>query len=71
MLLRGPRPLIDWPTQALVLLGALNLGLIGAFGFDVTRWMFGHWGPTAQLVIGLSAVWQIFRQRWFAGLLDH
>jgi uncharacterized membrane protein YuzA (DUF378 family) len=63
MIFRGPRPLVDRPTQALVLFGAVNIGLIAAFGFDSLRWL-GHWELPMQYLIGVAGIWQLLRQRW-------
>ena len=47
----------------LVIIGALNLGLVGIFEFDLVAWAFG--GPTAIIsriiytVIALAGVWCI------------
>jgi len=50
-----------WWTRA----RALELGLIGLFGFSVLTWLFGSWHFVAYDIIGVSAVWQITRQRLF------
>jgi uncharacterized membrane protein YuzA (DUF378 family) len=64
MILKGPRPIIDRPTQALILFGGICVGLIGIFDFDLLHWLFGRWESSAQAAIGVSAVWQTLRQRW-------
>jgi uncharacterized membrane protein YuzA (DUF378 family) len=64
MFFKGPRPLVDRPTQALILYAAINAGLIGAFGFDSLNWLTGPWEAPAQCVIGVAGVWQLVRQRW-------
>jgi uncharacterized membrane protein YuzA (DUF378 family) len=64
MFFRGQRPLIDHPTQVLVLYAAVNLGLIGFFKFDSLHWLLGRWEVPGEYVIGLSGVWQVLRQRW-------
>jgi len=64
MIWRGQRPLIDHPTQALILYAAVNVGLVGAFGFDSLKWLVGHWSTPAQCLIGLAGIWQVLRQRW-------
>ena len=65
MILRGPRPLIDKPTMALVLLGAINVGLIGIFKFDFFHWAFGDWETIAKGFVGVAGTWQLLRQPWF------
>ena len=46
-------------TYTLVLIGALNWGLIGAFNFDLVGFMFGDMSIIARIVytlVGLAAV---------------
>lgn len=56
-----------WLARTLVLIGALNWGLIGLFGFDLVAALFG--GPTTLLsrivysLVGIAAIAMI------AGLL--
>jgi len=53
-----------WLTRALVLIGALNWGLIGLFRFDLVAAIFG--GQTAFIprvvyaLIGFSAIVELF-----------
>lgn len=53
-----------WLARTLVLVGALNWGLIGLFGFDLVAFLFG--GPTTFLsrtvysLVGLAAVGMLF-----------
>lgn len=57
----------------LIIIGALNWGLVGLFEFDLVAWAFG--GPTAIIsriiytVIALAGIWCIsllFRDRGIA-----
>ena len=47
----------------LVLVGALNWGLVGLFGFNLVNYLLGSW-PTAERVVyvlvGLSAILKFF-----------
>ncbi len=47
----------------LIIIGALNWGSIGVFGFDIVGWMFGGQLMTISRVIftivGLAGVWAI------------
>jgi uncharacterized protein len=48
---------LTWIAQLLVIIGALNWGLIGFFGFDLVGALFG--GPTAflsRVVYGLVGI---------------
>jgi uncharacterized membrane protein YuzA (DUF378 family) len=56
---------IDFLSLGLILVAGIELGLIGLFGFSVLAWLFGSWRPFVYDVIGVSTVWQIFRQRLF------
>jgi uncharacterized membrane protein YuzA (DUF378 family) len=49
-------------TLLLVIVGGLNWGLVGLFGFDLVAAIFGAGSPISRIVyvlVGLSAVWQI------------
>ena len=52
-------------TLALILLiiGGLNWGSIGLFGFDIVGWIFGGQGAAISRIIfaivGLAAIWAI------------
>ena len=48
-----------WITYTLVLIGALNWGLIGAFDFDLVSFLFGEMTAISRIlytIIGLSAI---------------
>jgi uncharacterized membrane protein YuzA (DUF378 family) len=47
----------------LILAAGLQLGLQGFFGWDAAGHLFGGHERLAFMLAGLSAVWQIFRQR--------
>jgi uncharacterized membrane protein YuzA (DUF378 family) len=56
--------MVDLSTLMLVLLGGVCLGALGFFGIDVLAKALGATGSRiAEAAIGLSAVWQLFRQR--------
>jgi uncharacterized membrane protein YuzA (DUF378 family) len=56
---------VDFLSLILILVAGIELGLIGFFGFSVLTRLFGSWHLVAYDVIGVSAVWQITRQRFF------
>ena len=67
---KGVEIMIDKICLALSIIGSLNWGLVGIFGFDLVAWLFG--GSDAILsriiytVIALAGVWCIsllFRRR--------
>ena len=61
---------MDKTCLVLVILGAINWGLIGIFGFDLVAWIFGGQGAIISRIIYtivfLAGVWCIsllFRDR--------
>jgi uncharacterized membrane protein YuzA (DUF378 family) len=56
---------VDFFSLVLILVAGIELGLIGFLGFSVLTWLFGSWHFIAYDVVGVSAVWQILRQRFF------
>jgi len=49
-------------TLFLVIVGGVNWGLVGLFGFDLVAALFGAGSALARLVyilVGVSAVWQL------------
>lgn len=54
--------LINILTLVLVIVGGLNWGLVGLFGFDLVAAIFGAGSALSRIVyvlVGLSAAWQI------------
>jgi len=55
--------MLDRLALILVIIGGLNWGTIGIFGFDIVGWMFG--GQDAMLsrivftLVGIAAIWCI------------
>ena len=71
---KGVEIMFDKICLILIIIGALNWGLVGLFEFDLVAWAFG--GPTALIsrivytVIALAGIWCIsllFRNRTEAG----
>jgi len=49
-------------TLVLLIVGGLNWGLVGLFGFDLVAAIFGEMSPLSRIVyclVGLSALWQL------------
>ena len=49
-------------TLALVIIGGINWGLVGAANFDLVATIFGDMSPLSRIIyclVGLSALWQI------------
>ena len=54
--------IINTITLVLLIVGGLNWGLIGLFGFDLVAALFGQMSPLSRIVytlVGASALWQI------------
>jgi uncharacterized membrane protein YuzA (DUF378 family) len=57
---------LEWVTVVLLLVGGLNWGLVGLFGYDVVAYLFGVGSVLSQVVyvlVGVSAVywaWKVF-----------
>ena len=62
--------IVDRIALLLVIIGAVNWGSIGLFGFDIVAWSFGGQGMLASRIIyslvAISGLWLIslfFRKR--------
>ena len=47
---------IDKIALALVIIGALNWGLIGIFSFDLVAWLFGSMSAVTRVIYTLVAL---------------
>jgi hypothetical protein len=60
--------MIGWVALVLVIIGALNWGLVGVFnGFDVVGAIFGKMSALSRIVyalVGLSAVYMLVTAIW-------
>ena len=48
-----------WLSFGLILIGAINWGLLGLFGFDLVAFLFGNmtfWTRTIYILVGISAL---------------
>lgn len=53
---------LDWTAFVLVMVGALNWGLVGFFNWNLVEMLFGF-GTIARIIyalVGLSALWSIW-----------
>jgi uncharacterized membrane protein YuzA (DUF378 family) len=55
---------LDFPSLVLIIAAGFQLGLLGLFGFDAAAAIFGVYMKAAYIVVGLSAMWQLSRQRF-------
>ena len=54
---------IDWISLVLVIVGGLNWGLVGLFGFDLVAAIFGEMSTISRAVyslVGLAALYMIY-----------
>lgn len=53
---------LDWAAFTLLIIGGLNWGLVGLFGFNLVTAVFGTTilGRTIFTIVGLSALYSIF-----------
>ena len=61
---------IDYIALILVIIGAINWGLIGLFGFDLVATLFGSMSIISRIVytlVGIAGLWSI---RFFAKIED-
>ena len=53
---------IDQIALALVIIGALNWGLIGIFSFDLVAWLFGSMSAVTRVIytlVSLGGIWSV------------
>ena len=53
---------LDWIALILVIVGGLNWGLVGIFGFDLVAWIFASIYVFARIVyvlVALAAIYMI------------
>jgi uncharacterized protein len=61
---------IDWIAMILLIIGGLNWGLVGLFGFDLVAAIFGAMSALSRLVyvlVGLSALWSLYTASKLSG----
>jgi uncharacterized protein len=54
---------VDWLAMALVIVGGLNWGLVGAFEFNLVDTLFGEMSALSRIVyilVGLSAMYLVY-----------
>jgi uncharacterized membrane protein YuzA (DUF378 family) len=54
---------VDFPTLALLILTGLNVGVLAISGYNAADAMFGSYSHVIYALVGLSALWQLGRQR--------
>jgi uncharacterized protein len=51
---------LDWTAIALLVIGGLNWGLVGVFGFDLVATIFGEMSPLSRIVYVIVAICAIY-----------
>ena len=54
---------IGWIAFTLLVIGGINWGLVGLFGFDLVAALFGEMSPLSRIIytlVGLSALYCLF-----------
>lgn len=54
---------IDWVAMVLVIVGALNWGLVGLLDYNLVMSLFGSWPVLENIIydlVGLSGLWMIY-----------
>jgi uncharacterized membrane protein YuzA (DUF378 family) len=54
----------DFSTLVLIIAAGIQLGLQAFFGWDLTGAIVGNRAPFVFMAMGLSSVWQLFRQKF-------
>lgn len=60
---------IDWVVLVLVIVGGLNWGLVGFFGYDLVASIFGDMSFLSKIVydlVGLAALYLVFSAKGLA-----
>jgi uncharacterized protein len=60
---------LDWVALVLVIVGAVNWGLVGIFNFDLVAIIFGKMSMISRIVydlVGLSGLYLIFMVGMFS-----
>jgi uncharacterized protein len=56
----GSKNILDWLAIILLIVGGLNWGLVGLFGFDLVAAIFGSGTTLARVIyiaVGVAAIW--------------
>ena len=62
--------ILDYSALALVIIGAVNWGLIGFFDFDLVRVLFGDMSLLSRIVYALVGVSGLYALSYFGRLKD-
>ena len=60
--------ILDYTALILVIVGAINWGLIGFFSFDLVRVLFGDMSLLSRIVYGLVGISGLYALSYFGRL---
>jgi uncharacterized membrane protein YuzA (DUF378 family) len=55
---------LDWIALILVIIGAINWGLVGLFGFDLVAAIFGDFSGASRVVYTLVGIAGLYMAIW-------
>lgn len=61
---------IDYFALAITIIGAVNWGLIGFFGFDLVAFIFGDMSAVSRIVYGLVGICGLYLISLFGRVKD-
>ena len=62
---------IDYIALILVVIGAVNWGLIGFFGFDLLRMIFGDMTAVSRIIYGVIGIAGLYAISYFGRLSNN
>ena len=63
--------ILDYAALALVIIGAINWGLIGFFGFDLVRVLFGDMSLLSRIVYALVGISGLYSLSYFGRIKNN
>lgn len=64
---------LDWTAMVLLIVGGVNWGLIGLFGFNLVAAIFGEFSILSRLVyiiVGIAAIYSVYTSSKMSGKKD-
>lgn len=61
---------LDYFALTIVIIGAVNWGLIGFFSFDLVAWLFGSMSWISRIVYGLVGLCGLYLLSFYGRLSD-
>lgn len=61
---------LDCFALTIAIIGAINWGLIGFFGFDLVAWIFGNLSWISRIIYGLVGICGLYLISFYGKLSD-